>query len=382
MGATPRGPMRFETAAIHVGQDPDAPFGSVNVPIYQTSTYAQPSVGKPKVFDYARAGNPTREAFQQALAALEGGDRCFAFGSGMGAESTLLLTLRPGDHVLLSDDVYGGTYRLLSKVLEPWGLSFSTTDLNDADAVRGALRPETRIVWFETPSNPLLKIVDIEAVATEAHEAGARVVVDNTFATPALQRPLELGADAVMHSVTKYLGGHSDLIGGAMVTSDPEWIERLGFLLNAVGAVPGPMDSYLGLRGLKTLAIRMQKHSENASVIAEWLSSHPKVRQVYFPGLSTHPGHEIAARQMTAFGGMVAFEVGSAAEAIAVAERTELFFLAESLGGVESLIEVPGPMTHASVAGSALEVPPELVRISVGIEHVDDLIADLDQALG
>ena len=382
MGATPRGPMRFETAAIHAGQDPDAPYGAVNVPIYQTSTYAQPSVGRPKVFDYARGGNPTREAFQQALAALEGGERCFAFGSGMGAESTLLLTLRPGDHVLLSDDVYGGTYRLLSKVLEPWGLSFSTTDLNDPDAVRGALRPQTRIVWFETPSNPLLKIVDIEAIATAAHEAGARVVVDNTFATPALQRPLELGADAVMHSVTKYISGHSDLIGGGVVTSDPEWIERLGFLLNAVGAVPGPMDSYLGLRGLKTLAIRMQKHSENASVIADWLSSHPKVRHVYFPGLPTHPGHDIAARQMAAFGGMVAFEVESAVEAIAVAERTELFFLAESLGGVESLIEVPGPMTHASVAGSALEVPPQLVRLSVGIEHVDDLIADLSQALG
>ena len=382
MGATPRGPMRFETAAIHAGQDPDTPYGAVNVPIYQTSTYAQPSVGRPKVFDYARGGNPTREAFQQALAALEGGECCFAFGSGMGAESTLLLTLRPGDHVLLSDDVYGGTYRLLSKVLEPWGLSFSTTDLNDPDAVRGALRPQTRIVWFETPSNPLLKIVDIEAVATAAHEAGARVVVDNTFATPALQRPLELGADAVMHSVTKYISGHSDLIGGAVVTSDPEWIERLGFLLNAVGAVPGPMDSYLGLRGLKTLAIRMQKHSENAWVIADWLSSHPKVRHVYFPGLPTHPGHDIAARQMAAFGGMVAFEVETADEAIEVAERTELFFLAESLGGVESLIEVPGPMTHASVAGSALEVPPELVRLSVGIEHVDDLIADLDQALG
>jgi cystathionine gamma-synthase len=381
MGATPRGPMRFETAAIHAGQDPDAPYGAVNVPIYQTSTYAQPSVGKPKVFDYARGGNPTREAFQQALAALEGGERCFAFGSGMGAESTLLLTLRPGDHVLLADDVYGGTYRLLSKVLEPWGLSFSTTDLNDAEAIRGALRPQTRIVWFETPSNPLLKVVDIEAVATAAHEAGARVVVDNTFATPALQRPLELGADAVMHSVTKYISGHSDLIGGAIVTSDPEWIDRLGFLLNAVGAVPGPMDSYLSLRGLKTLALRMQKHSENASVIAEWLSSHPKVRHVYFPGLPMHPGHEIASRQMSAFGGMVAFEVESADEAVAVAERTELFFLAESLGGVESLIEVPGPMTHASVAGSALEVPPELVRLSVGIEHVDDLIADLDQAL-
>ena len=374
--------MRFETAAIHAGQDPDAPYGAVNVPIYQTSTYAQPSVGRPKVFDYARGGNPTRDAFQQALAALEGGERCFAFGSGMGAESTLLLTLRPGDHVLLSDDVYGGTYRLLSKVLEPWGLSFSTTDLYDPDAVRGALRPQTRIVWFETPSNPLLKIVDIEAVATAAHEAGARVVVDNTFATPALQRPLELGADAVMHSVTKYISGHSDLIGGAVVTSDPEWIERLGFLLNAVGAVPGPMDSYLGLRGLKTLAIRMQKHSENASVIADWLSSHSKVRHVFFPGLPTHPGHDIAARQMAAFGGMVAFEVETAEEAIAVAERTQLFFLAESLGGVESLIEVPGPMTHASVAGSALEVPAELVRLSVGIEHADDLIADLDQALG
>jgi cystathionine gamma-synthase len=228
----------------------------------------------------------------------------------------------------------------------------------------------------------LLKVVDLEAVCTVAHEAGARVVVDNTFATPALQRPLELGADAVMHSVTKYLGGHSDLIGGAIVTSDPEWIERLGFLVNAVGAVPGPMDSYLGLRGLKTLALRMQKHSENASAIADWLSSHPKVRRVYFPGLPTHPGHDIAARQMSSFGGMVSFEVGSADEAVAVVERTELFFLAESLGGVESLIEVPGPMTHASVAGSALEVAPELIRLSVGIEHVDDLIADLAQALG
>jgi cystathionine gamma-synthase len=382
MGAAPRGPMRFETAAIHAGQDPDAPYGAVNVPIYQTSTYAQPAVGEPKVFDYARGGNPTREAFQQALAALEGGERCFAFGSGMGAESTLLLTLRPGDHVLLANDVYGGTYRLLAKVLEPWGLSFSTADLNDPEAIRGGLRPTTRLVWFETPSNPLLQIVDIEGVAGATRGTGARIVVDNTFATPALQRPLELGADAVVHSVTKYLGGHSDLIGGAVVTSDAGWIEDLGFLLNAVGAVPGPMDSYLGLRGLKTLALRMQRHSENASAIADWLSSHPKVRHVYFPGLPTHPGHQIAARQMAAFGGMVSFEVGSPAEAIAVAERTELFFLAESLGGVESLIEVPGPMTHASVAGSPLEVSPRLVRLSVGIEHVDDLIADLAHALG
>jgi cystathionine gamma-synthase len=382
MGAAPRGPMRFETAAIHTGQNPDAPYGAVNVPIYQTSTYAQPAVGEPKVFDYARAGNPTREAFQQALAALEGGERCFAFGSGMGAESTLLLTLRPGDHVLLASDVYGGTYRLLSKVLEPWGLSFSTADFNDPESVRDELRPATGLVWFETPSNPLLRIVDIEAVARVTRGTGARIVVDNTFATPALQRPLERGADAVVHSVTKYLGGHSDLIGGAIVTSDAQWIEELGFLLNAVGAVPGPMDSYLGLRGLKTLALRMQRHSENASAIADWLSSHPKVRGVHFPGLPTHPGHEIAARQMTAFGGMVSFEVGSAAEAIAVAERTELFLLAESLGGVESLIEVPAPMTHASVAGSPLEVSPRLVRLSVGIEHVDDLIADLAHALG
>ncbi len=381
MGAAPRGPMRFETTAIHAGQDPDAPYGSVNVPIYQTSTYAQPHVGKPKVFDYARGGNPTREAFQQALAALEGGERCFAFGSGMAAESTLLLALRPGDHVLLADDAYGGTYRLLSKVLEPWGLSFSTCDLNDPDATRDAIRPQTRVVWVESPSNPLLKIVDVEKVASVAHAAGTQVVVDNTFATPALQRPLELGADAVVHSVTKYLSGHSDLIGGAIVTSDEGWTDRLGFLLNAVGAVPGPMDSYLGLRGLKTLALRMRQHSENAAAIAAWLSAHPKVRRVHYPGLASHPGHDTAARQMSAFGGIVSFEVGSAAEAVSVAEGTELFFLAESLGGVESLIELPGPMTHASVAGSPLEVPPELVRLSVGIEHVDDLIADLDRAL-
>ena len=374
--------MRFETAAIHAGQEPDEPYGSVNVPIYQTSTYAQPGVGKPKVFDYARGGNPTRDAFQQALAALEGGERAFAFGSGMAAETTLLLSLRPGDHVVLPDDVYGGTYRLLSTVLEPWGLSYSVVDVTDLEDLRDALREETRVVWLETPSNPMLRIVDVAAVAAAAHESGARVVVDNTFATPALQRPLELGADAVVHSVTKYIGGHSDLIGGAVVTSDPEWIERLGFLANAVGAVPGPMDSFLALRGLKTLALRMAKHSENAAVIAAWLASHPKVGRVYYPGLESHPGHEVASRQMSSFGGIVSFDATSAEEAIAIAERTELFFLAESLGGVESLIEVPGPMTHASVAGSPCEVPAQLVRLSVGIEHVDDLIADLEQALG
>jgi cystathionine gamma-synthase len=377
-----RADLRFETRAIHVGQDPDGLYGAVNVPIYQTSTYAQAEVGAPDVWDYARGGNPTREAFQQALASLEGGDRGFAFASGLGAEATLLLALRPGDHVVLADDVYGGTYRLLSKVLAAWGLTFSTADLRNLDAVRSSFTPSTTLVWIETPSNPLLKIVDIGAVSAVAHERGARVVVDNTFATPALQRPLALGADAIVHSVTKYIGGHSDLIGGAVVTSDQEWAEALAFLGNAVGAVPGPMDSYLALRGLKTLAVRMRAHCDGARAVAGYLRTHPAVTQVLYPGLEDHPGHEIAARQMADFGGMVSFRVGSAARAIEVARRTELFLLAESLGGVESLIEVPGPMTHASVAGSPLEPPPDLVRLSVGIEHPDDLIEDLDRALG
>jgi len=373
--------LRFETRAIHAGQDPDAPYGSVNVPIYQTSTYAQPEVGAPKVWDYARGGNPTREAFQQALASLEDGERGFAFASGLGAEATLLLTLHPGDHLVLADDVYGGTYRLLSKVLSDWGLRFSTADLRDPAALSAALPPATKLVWIETPSNPLLKIVDIGAVCAIAHEHGARAVVDNTFATPALQRPLALGADAVVHSVTKYIGGHSDLIGGAIVTSDEEWIERLGFLVNAVGAVPGPMDSYLALRGLKTLAVRMRAHCAGARAVAGYLRTHPAVAAVLYPGFDDHPGHDVAARQMQEFGGMVSFRVASAEKAIDVARRTRLFFLAESLGGVESLIEVPGPMTHASVAGSPLEVPADLVRLSVGIEHPDDLIEDLDHAL-
>ena len=373
---------QFETRAIHAGQAPDAPYGAVNVPIYQTSTYAQPAVGEPKVWDYARGGNPTREAFQQALASLEGGVRAFSFGSGMGAETTLLLTLEPGDHVVLADDVYGGTYRLLTKVFQRWGLASTTVDLTDADALAAAVRPETRFVWVETPSNPLLKIIDIRAVSEIAQAAGARVVVDNTFATPALQRPLDLGADVVVHSVTKYIGGHSDLIGGAVVTSHDDQIEHLGFLTNAVGAVPGPMDCYLALRGLKTLAVRMRAHGEHASAVASYLSRHPKVRDVYYPGLASHPGHELAARQMAGYGGMVSFTVGSADEALEMARRTRVFVLAESLGAVESLIEVPGPMTHASVAGSALEVPDELVRLSVGLEHPDDLIADLERALG
>jgi cystathionine gamma-synthase len=374
---------RFETRAIHVGQDPEALYGAVNVPIYQTSTYAQEAVGRPRVWDYARGGNPTREAFQRALASLEGGAACLAFASGMAAEATLLLTLRPGDHVLLADDVYGGTYRLLARVLAPWGLGFDTCDLTDTGAVRGALRDETKVIWIETPSNPLLKIVDIAAVAEVAHAAGAIVVVDNTFATPALQRPLGLGADAVIHSVTKYVGGHSDLIGGALVADDLDLLERVGFLVNAVGAVPGPMDCYLALRGLKTLGARMERHCANASAVAAFLETHRAVREVYYPGLSSHPGHEVAARQMTGgFGGMVSFTVEGAERALEVASRTEVFLLAESLGGVESLIEVPGPMTHASVAGSPLEIPSELIRLSVGLEHPDDLIADLERALG
>lgn len=372
---------RFETRAIHVGQDPDAPYGAVNVPIYQTATYAQPAVGEPKVWDYARGGNPTRDAFQRALASLEGGEHGFAFASGLAAETTLLLTLQPGDHVVLADDVYGGTYRLLSTVFSERGLTFSTVDLTDDAALRLALEAEPRIVWIETPSNPLLKIVDIEAVTALAHRVGARVVVDNTFATPALQRPLALGADAVVHSVTKYIGGHSDLIGGAVVTSDEALAERLAYLTNAVGAVPGPMDCYLALRGLKTLAVRMRAHCSGARAVAGYLQTHPAVAAVHYPGLAEAPGHDLAARQMADFGGMVSFRVGDARRAIDVVERTELFFLAESLGGVESLIEVPGPMTHASVAGSAIEVPDDLVRLSVGIEHPDDLIEDLAQAL-
>jgi cystathionine gamma-synthase len=375
------GEMRFETRAIHVGQEPEAEFGAVNVPIYQTSTYAQPAVGKPKAYDYARGGNPTREALQQVLASLEGGTHALSFASGLGATTTLLLTLRPGDHVVLGDDVYGGTYRLLARVMRGWGLAFDTVDLADEDALRSVIRDETAMVWLETPTNPFLKIVDVELVARIAHEAGARCVVDNTFATPYLQRPLELGADAVVHSVTKYLGGHSDLIGGAIVTSDDEQIERLTFLQNAVGAVPGPMDCYLALRGVKTLAVRMEAHCTGAERVAGFLSGHPRVARVHYPGLRTHPGHEVAARQMRRFGGMVSFEMRSRDEAVAAAERTGIFFLAESLGGVESLVEVPGPMTHASVAGSPLEVPDTLIRLSVGIEHPDDLVADLEQAL-
>ena len=373
---------RFETRAIHVGQEPDPEYGAVSVPIYQTSTYAQPAVAKPKAYDYARGGNPTREALQRVLASLEGARRALSFSSGLGATTTLLLTLKPGDHVVLGDDVYGGTYRLLARVMKEWGLSFDTVDLADEARLRSSLRDETTIVWLETPTNPFLKVIDVERVAAVAHEAGARCVVDNTFATPYLQRPLELGADVVVHSVTKYLGGHSDLVGGAIATNEDDLAERLAFLQNAVGAVPGPMDCFLALRGVKTLAVRMEAHCTGAERIAASLAAHPKVTKVHYPGLLTHPGHDVAARQMRRFGGMVSFEMSSAQEAIRTVERTRIFFLAESLGGVESLIEVPAPMTHASVAGSPLEVPDTLIRLSVGIEHPDDLVADLEQALG
>jgi len=372
----------FETRAIHEGQEPEPLYGAVNVPIYQTSTYRQEGVGKPMRWDYARGGNPTREALQRALASLEGGRHCFSFASGLAAETTLLLArLKPGDHVVLGDDVYGGTYRLLAKVLAEWGLEFDTADLTDGDAMRKAIRDETRAVWVESPTNPLMKVIDIADAARAAHEAGAWCVVDNTFATPYLQRPLELGADAVVHSVTKYMGGHSDLIGGAVILNDDETAERLEFLLNAVGAVPGPMDCYLALRGVKTLAVRMEAHCRGAEEVARFLDSHDRVARVHYPGLPDHPQHEVAKGQMRGFGGMVSFEMGTAEEAIRVAESTRLFFLGESLGGVESLIEVPGPMTHASVAGSPLEVPPALVRLSVGIEHPDDLVEDLRRAL-
>ncbi len=374
-------PLRFETRAIHTGQEPEAEYGSVNVPIYQTSTYAQPAVGKPKAWDYARGGNPTREALQTVLASLEWGSHGLSFSSGLAAETTLLMTLSPGDHVLMADDVYGGTYRLLSRVLTGFGIEFDTVNMLDGDAFSSAIRENTKIVWVETPTNPWLKVIDIAAAAEIAHAAGARCVVDNTFATPYLQRPLELGADAVVHSVTKYLGGHSDLLGGAIVTSDDELVDRLGFLQYAVGAVPGPMDCYLALRGVRTLAVRMEAHCRGARRVAEFLQSHPAVTRVHYPGIPGHPGFETAVRQMKDFGGMVSFEVGSREEAIRIVESTRLFVLAESLGGVESLIEVPGPMTHASVAGSPLEVPDTLIRLSVGLEHADDLVADLELAL-
>jgi cystathionine gamma-synthase len=375
----------FETLAIHAGQEPDPTTGAVVTPIHQVSTYKQDGVGGLRGgYEYSRSANPTRTALQECLAALEQGTRGMAFASGLAAEDTLLRTIcAPGDHVVIPGDAYGGTYRLFSGVLDRWGLRFTPAPLGDLDAVRAAMRPETKAIWCETPTNPLLGIADIEALASLAHERGALLAVDNTFASPYLQQPLTLGADVVVHSTTKYVGGHSDVVGGALVARDEELAARLAYHQNAMGAVAGPFDSWLTLRGLKTLGVRMERHCDNAERVVEFLTGHPRVTEVLYPGLLEHRGHDVAAKQMRRFGGMVSFRVrGGEEEAVAVCNRAELFTLGESLGGVESLIEHPGRMTHASAAGSPLEVPADLVRLSVGIETADDLLADLERALG
>jgi len=373
----------FETLAIHAGQEPDPSFGAVTVPIFQTSTYAQEAVGKHKGYDYARTGNPTRTALETCLAALEGGRWGLAFASGMAAADAVAHLLSAGDHVVLVDDVYGGTYRLFAKVWDRSGIKLSAVDMRDLRAVRRAITRRTKLVWAESPTNPLLKVIDLAAVAAEAHRAGALFVVDNTFASPYLQQPLLLGADLVLHSTTKYIGGHSDVVGGALIGNDPALRERLAFLQNAAGGVPGPFDAWLVLRGAKTLAVRMERHSANGLAIAEWLAEHPRVTRVNYPGLAAHPQHDVARRQMRSFGGMLSFEVrGGETAAKRLAARTRIFALAESLGGVESLIELPLAMTHGSVRGTKLAPPAGLVRLSVGIESIDDLIADLAQAIG
>jgi cystathionine gamma-synthase len=374
----------FSTNAIHAGQQPDPATGDVITPIHVSSTFAQDGVGGLRAgYEYSRSANPTRTALQECLAALEGGRHAVAFGSGMGASDVLLrVLLKPGDHLVIPHDAYGGTFRLVDKVLTQWGVEYTPVDLGDVEALRAAVRPDTRAVWCETPTNPLLGIADIAAVADVARTAGARLVVDNTFASPYLQQPLTLGADVVLHSTTKYVGGHSDVVGGALVTSDDALAEALRFTQNSVGSVPGPFDAWLTLRGAKTLAVRMERHSDNAERIAELLAGHRAVAKVFYPGLTEHPGHEVAAKQMRRFGGMVSFTVAGGREAaLRVCAATEIFTLAESLGGVESLIEHPAAMTHASVAGSALAVPDDLVRLSVGIEDVEDLADDLRQAL-
>ena len=375
----------FETRAIHAGNTADPLTGAVVPPIYQVSTYKQDGVGGLRGgYEYSRSANPTRTALEENLAALEGGRRGLAFASGLAAEDCLLRTLlAPGDHVVIPNDAYGGTFRLFAKVVQRWGVDFSVANTSDIDSVRDAVNDRTKLIWVETPSNPLLGITDIEAVAGVARQAGVKLVVDNTFASPYLQQPLALGADVVVHSLTKYMGGHSDVVGGALVTADEALGEELAYHQNAMGAVAGPFDSWIVLRGIKTLAVRMDRHSENATKIVEMLTQHPKVVQVLYPGLPEHPGHEVAAKQMRSFGGMISFRVqGGEEAAVEVCNRAQLFTLGESLGGVESLIEHPGRMTHASVAGSALEVPADLVRVSVGIENVEDLLADLRQALG
>ena len=374
----------FTTRAVHAGFDPDPQTGAVNVPIYASSTFAQDGVGGLRGgFEYARTGNPTRQALEASLAAIESGSFGRAFASGMAATDCLLrAALRPGDHLVIPDDAYGGTYRLIDKVFTHWGIEYSVAAVSDVDAVRAAIRPNTKLVWIETPTNPLLNIGDIAALADVSRSAGAKLVVDNTFASPYLQQPLSLGADVVLHSTTKYIGGHSDVVGGALVTDDEELDTAFAFMQNGAGAVPGPFDVYLTLRGIKTLALRMDRHSDNAEQLADFMTGHPKIEKVIYPGLADHPGHAVAERQMRRYGGMISVLVrGGAAAAHEFCSRTEVFTLAESLGGVESLIEHPAAMTHASTEGSELEVPANLVRISVGIEDAADLVGDVEQAL-
>jgi cystathionine gamma-synthase len=381
MAGAPSEGAAFETLAIHGGQPPDPSTGAVITPIYQTSTFAQSSVGEHQGYDYSRSGNPTRTALEDCLAALEGAAHGSAFASGLAAEDAILRLLDPGDHVLIGNDFYGGTYRLLSQVHTRVGLGCTPVALTESELLE-AWQPSTRMVWVETPSNPLLRIADIAALAELAHARDALLVVDNTFATPYLQRPLERGADVVIHSTTKYLGGHSDVVGGFVATSDDTLAERLAFLQNATGAVPGPFDCFLVLRGVKTLAVRMDRHCDNAARVAEMLTGHPMVDRVYYPGLPEHGGHDTAREQMRRFGGMVSFTVrGGESQALAVAKSTSVFTLAESLGAVESLIEHPARMTHATLAGSSLAIDPALLRLSVGIENIDDLLADLRAAL-
>ena len=374
--------MDFETRAIHEGQEPDPATGAVTVPIYQTSTYVQEAVGEHKGYEYARVANPTRTALQLCLASLESAEHGLAFSSGLGAVTTIMHLVSPGDRIVAVNDVYGGVYRMFSQVYEPKGYEFAWLPAAELGAnLAEHLDERTRIVWLETPTNPLLNVIDIRAAADAAHAAGALVVVDNTFATPYLQRPLELGADIVVHSTTKYLGGHSDVIGGFAATNDPTIAERLQFLQKSLGAVPGPFDCWLVLRGIKTLAVRMRQHCENAHVVASRLSRHPLVEQVLYPGLPTHPGHTVAAKQMRDFGGMISFLVETEEEAVALVARTKVFKLAESLGGVESLIEHPARMTHASTADAPFAAPRNLIRLSVGLESAEDLVADLETAL-
>jgi cystathionine gamma-synthase len=374
----------FSTRAIHAGQEPDRLTGAVSVPIYQTSTYKQDGVGGLRSgYEYSRSANPTRTALEECLAALENGARGLAFASGLAAEDTVLRTLtKPGDHLLLPDDAYGGTYRLIARVLAHWGVDFTPVAMHDVAAVAAAVRPNTSVLWVETPTNPLLNVVDIAALAGVAKKAGAQLVVDNTFASPYLQQPIALGADVVLHSTTKYLGGHSDVVGGAVVTATAELGEQIAFHQNAMGAISGPFDAWLVLRGIKTLAVRMERHCDNAEAIAQFLNGHPAVASVLYPGLQSHPGHAVAARQMSRYGGMVSFRMREGEDAaLKVCELTRYFTLGESLGGVESLIEHPARMTHASVADSPLAVPADLIRLSVGIEDIADLLADLTGAL-